>query len=131
MDADTELNALIGRDARIALDHRALDFDRAARRIDHAAKLDDAPVAGALDHAAVVHGDGRIDQVAAERPQPRQGAILVRSGEPAVADDIDDQDRRYLSGLAHWGSLPRKTSTTRPSFVTAAYLRRGDVANRR
>jgi hypothetical protein len=34
-------------------------------------------------------------------PEPRQGAILVRSREPAVADDIRDQNRRDLPGLAH------------------------------
>ena len=30
-------------------------------------------VAGALDHAAVMHGDGRIDQIAAQRPQAAPG----------------------------------------------------------
>ena len=42
-----------------------------------------------------------IDQIAAQRPQPRQGAILVGAGEPAVADHIGRQDRRKLPGLAH------------------------------
>ena len=60
-----------------------------------------AAVAGALDDAPVMHGDGRVDQVAAQRPEPRQRAILVRAGEPAVTDDIRDQDRRDLPGLAH------------------------------
>ena len=48
-----------------------------------------------------MHGDGRIDQVAAERPQPRQGAILVRAGEPAVADDVGDQDCSELARFPH------------------------------
>ena len=78
-----------------------LHLDRAAHRVDDAAELDDAAVAGALDDAAVMRGDGRVDQVAAERPKPRKRAVLVRAGEPAVADDIGDQDRRELSGLAH------------------------------
>ncbi len=47
-----------------------------------------AAVAGALDDAAVMHGDGGIDQVAAERPEPRENTILVRAREPAIADDI-------------------------------------------
>ena len=42
-----------------------------------------AAVAGALDDAAVMHGDSRVDQVAAQRPQPRENALLVRAGEPA------------------------------------------------
>jgi len=53
-----------------------------------------------------VHGDGRIDQVAAQRPQPRENAILVRAREPAVADNIGDQDRSDLSVFGH-GALTR------------------------
>jgi hypothetical protein len=41
---------------------------------------------GALDHAPVVYGDGRIDQTAAERPQPRQHPVLIGAREPAEAD---------------------------------------------
>ena len=78
---------VLGR-ASVALDHGALDFDRAAHGVDHAAELDDAAIAGALDDAAVMHGDGRIDQIAAERPQPRQNPVLVGSGEPRIADDV-------------------------------------------
>ena len=65
--------------ARVALDHPVLHFDRAAHRVDHAAELDHAPVAGALDHAAVVDCDRRVDEIAAQRPEPRQRAILVRA----------------------------------------------------
>ena len=49
----------------------------------------------------MMRGDGGIDQIAAQPPEARQGAILVRSREPAVADDIGDQDRRNFPGLAH------------------------------
>ena len=68
MNADAELDPALGRHARVALDHAVLHFDRAAHRVDHAAELDEAAVAGALDDAAVMHGDGGIDQVAAQRP---------------------------------------------------------------
>ena len=88
-------------DPGVALDHRPLDFDGAAHRVDDAAELDDCAVAGALDDAAVVNGDGRVDQVAAKRPQPRQNPVLVGSGKPRIADDVGHQDRRELSGLAH------------------------------
>ena len=97
MDADAKLDAALGRQAGIALDHAVLHLDGAAHRVDHAAELDESSVAGALDHATVMHGDGGIDQIAAQRPQPRQDAILVRAGEPAVADDVGRQDRRKLS----------------------------------
>ncbi len=92
MDADAELDAAILRHAGIALDHAVLHLDGAAHGIDHTAELDQRPIPGALDHAPVVHGDGRIDQVAAQCPQPRQGAIFVRASEPAVPDHVGGQD---------------------------------------
>jgi hypothetical protein len=101
MDADSELDAAFRRQAGVALDHASLHFDGATHRVHHAAELDERAVAGAFDHAAVMEGNGRIDQVAAERPEPRQNAILVRSREPAIADDIRDQNRRDLPGLTH------------------------------
>ena len=88
MNADAEFDAPVRRHAGVALDHAVLHFDRAAHGVDDAAELDDRAVAGALDDAAVMHGDGRVDQVAAQRPQAREDSILVGAGEPAVADDI-------------------------------------------
>ena len=82
MDANPKFDALVRRDPSIALDHRPLDFNGAVHRVDDAAELDDAAVARALDYAPVMHSDGRIDQVASERPQPRQNPVLVGSGKP-------------------------------------------------
>ena len=110
------------RQAGVALDHAVLHFDCAAHGVDHAAELDEAAVAGALDDAAVMRGDGGVDQVAAEAPQPRQRAILVRAGEPAVADDIGDQDRRNFPGLAH----PSGTSRLAHAVIDALAL--GEVS---
>ena len=59
MDADAELDAALRRQAGIAFDHAVLHLDRAAHGVDHAAELDEAAVAGALDDAPVMHGDGR------------------------------------------------------------------------
>ena len=101
MNADAKLDATLGRQAGVALDHAVLHFDRAAHGVDHAAEFNHAAVAGAFDDAAVMEGDRRINQVAAERPEPRQNAILVRAREPAVADNIRHQNRRELPGLAH------------------------------
>ena len=36
-----------------------------------------------------------------ESAQPRKRTLLIGAGEPAIADDIRDQDRRELPGLAH------------------------------
>ena len=101
MDADAKFDALVRRDPSVALDHRPLDFNGAVHCVDDAPELDNCAVAGALDDAAVVHGDGRIDQVASQRPQPRQNPVLVGSGKPRIADDVGHQDRRELSSLAH------------------------------
>ena len=81
MNADAELDAAVRQDAGVALDHRVLNFERAAHGVDHGAEFDQRAVAGALDHAPVVNRDRRVDQVAAERPQPRERAILVGAGE--------------------------------------------------
>jgi hypothetical protein len=48
-----------------------------------------------------MRGDRGVDQVAPEPPKARERAILIRSREPAAADDIGDQDRRNFPGLAH------------------------------
>ena len=88
MNADAKFDALVERDPCVALDHGVLHFDCAAHRVDDAAKLDDAAVAGALDDAAMVHGDRGIDQIAAQRAQSRQGSIFVCPGKPRIADHV-------------------------------------------
>ena len=82
MDADAKLDAAVGGHAGIALDEAVLHFDSAADRVDHAAELDENPVARALDHPAVVDGDARIDEIASQSAQPRQNPILVCAGQP-------------------------------------------------
>jgi hypothetical protein len=74
----------------IAPDQGALDFDGAADGVDHAAEFDEAAVAGALNDAPAERVDGGINQIAAQPPEPRQRAILVRACETAIADDIGD-----------------------------------------
>ena len=101
MDADAEFDAALGRHAGVALDHAVLHLDCAPHRVDHAAELDEGSVSGAFHHASGVHSDRRINEVAAERPQPRERPIFVRASQPAVSDDIGGQDRRKLAGLAH------------------------------
>ena len=83
-----------------------LHFDRAAHHIDHTAELHETSVAGSLDDAPAMRVDRGIDQVAAQPPQSRQRAILIRSREPAIANHISDQDRRNFPGLAHSSGTP-------------------------
>jgi hypothetical protein len=49
----------------------------------------------------MTYSDGVINQVPAQRTQPRQNPVLVGSSKPRIADDVGDQDRGQFSGLAH------------------------------
>ncbi len=112
MDADAELDAAIFRHAGVALDHAGLHFDRAPHRVDHAAKFGEESVAGALDDPPFVNGDGRIDQVAAQRPQSGERAILVSRGETAESNHIGGEDRRDLPIFAHGAPSPAIQDST-------------------
>src|ERR1700722_16039063 len=101
MNADTKFDAALGRQASIALDHAVLSLDRTSNSVHNTAKLDERAVTSALDHAPIVDRDNGIDMIAAQSPQPRQNAILVRAGEPAVADYIRRQDRYKFPCLGH------------------------------
>ena len=79
MYTNAELDAAVMRQADIALDHAALDFERTTHSVDHASEFNDDPVARALNDAALMHGDGRVDQVTAQSPQSRERAVLVRT----------------------------------------------------
>ena len=74
-------------------DQAVLHLDRATHRVDDAAELDDAAVASALNDAAVMGGDGRVDQIAAEASKTRKGPVFVGAGEPAVSDDVRNRYR--------------------------------------
>jgi len=113
MNADAEFDAALGRQAGVALDHAILHLDGAAHGVDHAAEFDERTIAGALDNAAVMHGDGRIDQVAAKRAQPGQRTILVRTGESAEADYIRRQNRGNFSSLRHEVPSPQSAARRR------------------
>ena len=49
-----------------------LNFYCATHGVDNAARFDQRPVAGTLHDPAVVHGDGGIDQVAAQSPKAQR-----------------------------------------------------------
>ena len=105
MNADAEFDAPVLRHAGVALDQAVLHFDRAADRVDDAAELDDAAVAGALDSTAVMSGDSRVDEIAPQTAKARERSVLVGAGKPAVADDVGHQDRGEFAGLAHRAPL--------------------------
>ena len=59
-------------------------------------------VASALDDAAVMDGDGGVNQVAAQAPEARKGPVFVSTGESAVTDNVSDQNCCEFPGLGHW-----------------------------
>ena len=111
-------------EAGVAFGKRVLDFDRGTRRFNHAAVLGDHAVAGALDDAAVMGGDGRVDEVAAQSTKTLERALLVLARHPAEADDVGDQDRGELSSLAHNEfRSPQPLADARPLASAAARAR--------
>jgi hypothetical protein len=89
-----ELDAAIFRNTVIAQRNFALQFHRGAHRVDDARELDEQPVTGSLDDAAVILGDLGVSDVAAQRGQRRVGPFLVRAHQPRVVGDVGHQDRR-------------------------------------
>ena len=75
IDANSEHDSWLG---RVFIRHRgagALHRKRAVDSIDHAAELDDGTIADQLDDAAVVGGDGRVED---GLPVPFQGGQRTR-----------------------------------------------------
>ena len=94
IDADAELDVPVLGNPGIALRHAALDFDRAARRIQNAAELDQEAVAHHLEDAPAMLGDGGIEELAAMLAKRAERALFIGLHEPAVADDVGRQDGR-------------------------------------
>jgi hypothetical protein len=86
MNSNAELDPALRRESGVALDHAVLRLDGAAHGIHDATELDECAVARSLHDAPVMHGDGRIDQIAAQRSQPGKRAIFIGAGKPAVSD---------------------------------------------
>jgi hypothetical protein len=113
-------STLVRHDLGVALDHCPLDLYGAVHCVDDAAEFDDRAVASALDDAAVMHRDGRVDQVAAKRPKASKDSIFVRTCKPRIADDVGHQDRGEFPGLAHGASAEAGRSPVAMAFGTAA-----------
>jgi hypothetical protein len=113
MDADAKDDASVLGHAGIALDHCVLHFNSAAHGLDDAAKLYDGAVAGPFDYPSMMHRNGGINQVAAQRSKPGEYAIFVRSRETAVSDHVRAKDGRKFPGLRHCAPLPRVSTSTK------------------
>ena len=78
VNADTNFNALVVRHVGITLRHSALRLDRAAGGINGTAEFDQYSIAGALDDAAVVLDDRRLQELPPVSVEPSEGPFLVR-----------------------------------------------------
>jgi hypothetical protein len=95
------------------LGHRQLHRDRAAHRIDDAGKFHQHAVAGGLDDAALVLGDLRVEEVAAQRLEAFERAFFVRPHQPRIPRHIGGEDRGEAAGRGHSSGIPllRRPST--------------------
>jgi hypothetical protein len=70
VNADAKFDPAFGREFGGTFPQAGLQFPGALQRIDGAAELGQQAVTGSLDDPAVMGGHGRIDQLAADRPEP-------------------------------------------------------------
>jgi hypothetical protein len=79
IDADAELDLLIGRQSRISLNHAPLDLDPAAHGGHNARELGKEAVAGVLHYPTAALLDLRINQLLEVRLQPLMRPLLILS----------------------------------------------------
>jgi hypothetical protein len=101
MNANPEFDTAILRYAGVAADHRVLHCYGAAHGINHAAELDESSVARSFEHTPVMYGDCRIDEIAAQSSQPRQGTILINARQPAESGNVGGEDCRKFAFFDH------------------------------
>jgi len=90
-----------GNPALRSIDHAVLHLNGAAYRVYHASELNDASVTGALHRPPVMDSYGRVDQVTAERAQPRQRPLLLGPGKLAISGYVRRENGCELPGLGH------------------------------
>ena len=103
VDADAEPDAPVLGHGRLALGHAVSGSRPRIRPHRRRCELDQGAVADELDHAAVVLGDQRLDELLPERLDPRDRAGLVGPDQPAVADHVHGHYRRELAIHARSG----------------------------
>jgi hypothetical protein len=99
--ADAQLDAIVRLDAGVPRGHPLLHFDRAAHRIDDAGKFHQQAVTGGFDDAAVMLGDFRIEELAAQRFEAFVRAFLVRPHQPRIPRHIGGEDSGKAAGGRH------------------------------
>ena len=117
VDGDAETDPPFFRHVPGMLRHPPLDRDRAAHGIDDAVKLDQQAIAHSPHDPAPMRGDLRIDKVPADASERRQGAFLVNSHEPGIAEDVGAQDNGkpvLYPGIGHFAAASRCATLPAP-----------------
>jgi hypothetical protein len=117
IDPDPERDSFFLGDIGVAVEYRPLDLDRAAHRIDDARKFDQHAVARRLDDAPMMLPDFRVDQLAAMRLQPAEGALLIRPHQPRVTRHIGSEDRRKAARRGRLYGLARPSAPVADTTV--------------
>ena len=75
-------------------------------------------------NAAMVGGDGKVDQVAAKPSKARQRSDLIPTRKPRIAGNVGHQDRGQLPRLAHSSGSPalRTPSNTAGRFGVCSFI---------
>ena len=92
IDADAQHDAAVLRLPGGGGGHRLLQVDGALHGVHGAAELHHDAVAGHLEHATLMLGHQRRDDLLAPGLERGEGADLVQLHQPAVADDIGGED---------------------------------------
>jgi hypothetical protein len=85
IDAYSELQAIIGKQRRIAFADNALDLARAIQRIDGALEIGEQAVPGSLDEVAAVFGDLGIYHLRLQHLYPRERSLFVEFHESRIS----------------------------------------------
>src|SRR5262249_49368268 len=113
VNTDAQLNSTLCRQTGIAFDHPCLQLHSTPNRVNAAPKLGQHAIAGALHDPATMNCYGRIDEVASQRTDACERAILLARRQAAEADDVRHQDCRELARFSHCLPLPENLSQLR------------------
>ena len=97
VDAETELQAAVRDRVLVAPAQAALDFDRAGDATHRAGEFRQKAVASVFDNAALVLGDGRLNDLRKAGLEPGVGSLFVRRRQAGISHHIGGKDRREFT----------------------------------
>src|SRR5882672_9689907 len=92
IDADSEIEAALGQEPRIALSLGALHADGTAQSVNHTVELDEQAVAHSLDQPAMMFRERGLENLMQVGLKAHACALLIRLAQAAIAGDVCDQD---------------------------------------